>query len=100
MDFSIRYQKYMESEEWQKKRKWVLEFWDYKCALCFSGSDLEVHHRTYLRLGQEKLTDLIVLCEKCHERHHPGLGRMGLVPIEDALIVTANKVVNRWHADA
>jgi hypothetical protein len=31
---------------------------------------LEVHHRTYERLGRERPEDLLVLCEKCHAVEH------------------------------
>jgi hypothetical protein len=31
---------------------------------------LEVHHRTYERLGDERDEDLEVLCTRCHEQHH------------------------------
>jgi 5-methylcytosine-specific restriction endonuclease McrA len=31
---------------------------------------VEVHHLTYERLGEERLTDLVALCRSCHEREH------------------------------
>jgi hypothetical protein len=31
---------------------------------------LEVHHKTYERLGDERDEDLEVLCARCHEQHH------------------------------
>ena len=73
----VDYRTYIKSEEWQRKRELVLEFWDHKCATCFNHRDLHVHHRTYERLGEEKLTDLIVLCEGCHEKFHETLHRGG-----------------------
>jgi hypothetical protein len=42
-----------------------------KCSICprafpnpFLG--LEVHHNTYVRLGRERLSDLVALCGNCH----------------------------------
>ncbi len=66
----MNYQEYLQSEAWNHKRKVALMFWDNRCTLCFSPNRLQVHHRTYERLGQERITDLIVLCEKCHKIHH------------------------------
>lgn len=45
-------------------------------ALCNSTSWLNIHHRTYDRVGCEDMGDLITLCRSCHERHH--LDRGGL----------------------
>ena len=66
----VDYRLYLQSPEWQKKRKWVLSFWGDRCALCNSPDSVERHHRTYARLGHELLTDLIALCDPCHDRFH------------------------------
>jgi 5-methylcytosine-specific restriction endonuclease McrA len=31
---------------------------------------LHVHHRTYARFGHERIEDLEVLCESCHNAEH------------------------------
>jgi 5-methylcytosine-specific restriction endonuclease McrA len=33
-------------------------------------NNLEVHHRTYERVGEERPADVIALCKACHEKHH------------------------------
>ena len=66
----MKYDEYLQSERWQKKRQEAPKFWGYKCALCYSSEKLHVHHRTYYRLGNELPTDVIVLCSSCHDRHH------------------------------
>ena len=66
----IDYDTYLNSEEWKRKREWVLIFWNHECALCSSAINLHIHHRTYERLGNEKITDLIVLCKACHDHFH------------------------------
>lgn len=33
-------------------------------------SELHVHHRNYLRVGQELVDDLVPLCEECHNEAH------------------------------
>lgn len=70
------YQAYLQTDGWKKRRAWALQFWGNRCALCNSPDKPEVHHRTYERVGKELLSDLIVLCDKCHARHH------GVLPTE------------------
>lgn len=44
----------------------------YRCQLCNSNNDLNVHHRTYENHGDEisHMDDLICICNECHEKHH------------------------------
>jgi 5-methylcytosine-specific restriction endonuclease McrA len=66
-----RYQKYLRSPEWKARRMSKLKEARFRCQLCnSSGPLLECHHRTYQRCGNEQLSDLIVLCRRCHERFH------------------------------
>jgi hypothetical protein len=64
------YSAYRVSPDWQAKRLAALETAENRCQLCCSEKDLEVHHRTYERLGHERPADLTVLCEDCHVRFH------------------------------
>lgn len=64
------YAEYLLTDHWRTMRRLALEAGDWRCALCDNADLLEVHHRTYERLGQERLRDLVVLCEDCHARHH------------------------------
>ena len=64
------YHDYLQSNEWKRRRKIALKFWNHKCSLCNGGKNLDVHHRTYERLGKENLNDLIVLCRSCHKLFH------------------------------
>jgi hypothetical protein len=50
-----------------KVRKKALTRDNGRCQTCFSDEDLELHHRTYDRFGEENLEDLIMLCKDCHE---------------------------------
>jgi len=75
------YQSYMKSDKWREMRikriradlgmcrGWVVEK-DGRGHLCLSRDRLEVHHLTYARLGNERLTDLISLCRECHKAIH------------------------------
>lgn len=64
---SEEYLEYMESEQWKQLRDYVGDFWDWHCALCNSDNKVELHHRTYERFGSEKLTDVVLLCRRCHQ---------------------------------
>jgi hypothetical protein len=65
-----KYYEYLQSDEWDQKRKAKLKEAKYRCQLCNKDSKLSVHHRTYDNVFHEKLSDLIALCEKCHEKFH------------------------------
>jgi hypothetical protein len=67
---TMPYKEYLQTDEWKKRREKHLKVANYKCQLCNSGGNLNVHHRTYERVGREDFMDLIVLCEKCHSLFH------------------------------
>ena len=75
------YYQYMQSEAWQQKRKAFYSSNLYKrwrkegkwvCYGC--GADdkkLDLHHRTYKRLGNEHIAiDLVPVCRECHQKIH------------------------------
>ncbi len=64
------YQEYLATAEWRKRRRKMVNLFDGRCQLCNEGGVLNVHHRTYERLGCELDADLIVLCRKCHGIYH------------------------------
>lgn len=70
-DLSREYLEYIESDAWKRYRRRVLRAWGNKCAKC--GADgkttlLHVHHKTYERLGRERLEDCVPLCIPHHEQ--------------------------------
>jgi hypothetical protein len=64
------YMKYISSNVWKAKAFDAIEAAGNKCQLCNSPKFLQVHHRTYDRLGKEPLDDLITLCNMCHSKFH------------------------------
>jgi 5-methylcytosine-specific restriction endonuclease McrA len=70
----IDYATYISSVEWRLKAHDAKRRAGWVCMLCEATTALEVHHRTYARLGRELPTDLVVLCWRCHRRHHATLG--------------------------
>ncbi|WP_343060446.1 helix-turn-helix domain-containing protein [Paenibacillus phyllosphaerae] len=67
---NMPYAEYLKTAHWKKLRGTVLKRFEYRCAICNSNESIEVHHRTYERRGEERLTDLTALCDKCHELYH------------------------------
>lgn len=64
------YHAYLASDAWQVKRRAALARAGGRCQLCNSRWSVQVHHRTYDRLGREADGDLIVLCADCHATFH------------------------------
>lgn len=62
-----------QSKKWRKIRKLRLARDNFKCQNGHwwpATSNLHVHHCNYNNLGNEKLSDLITLCSKCHKKIH------------------------------
>jgi hypothetical protein len=68
------YHTYLRSEAWSAKRQAAIRRAGGRCQLCNRSGPLEVHHRTYERLGHERDDDLIVLCRSCHQAFHDHRG--------------------------
>jgi 5-methylcytosine-specific restriction endonuclease McrA len=64
------YKEYLQTEHWINLREQALRKAKYKCELCNSKENLNVHHKTYDNKGNEPLSDLIVLCNNCHAKFH------------------------------
>jgi DNA-binding MarR family transcriptional regulator len=78
------YALYLRSDHWRETRKAALKRAGHKCQLCTSNRGLQVHHRTYERLGQELPQDLTVLCATCHENFHTSPGDNSNGQLDDA----------------
>lgn len=64
------YHEYLRSEKWKKKRLRALKSAGFRCNICKCDGPLQVHHKTYRRLGFERLRDLQVVCGACHKKIH------------------------------
>lgn len=76
---AMPYPEYLESPEWQARRKVMLRRAVYRCQVCNRDRLLHVHHRTYEHRGIELPSDLVVLCDECHELFHQN-GRLADAP--------------------
>lgn len=63
-------EEYLRSPHWRSTRLGALERAGHRCQVCNAAQRLDVHHRTYERLGRERPEDLTVLCRTCHETFH------------------------------
>lgn len=66
----MNYLKYINSDNWWKIRNARVEFDNFKCQHCGFKYELQVHHKTYDRLGDECLDDMVTLCPRCHNDEH------------------------------
>jgi len=65
-----KYHEYLLSEKWASLRIKKIAEAGGKCQMCNKNVSLQVHHRTYDNIFNEKLSDLIVLCKYCHKKFH------------------------------
>jgi hypothetical protein len=68
------YKQYLKSD-WWKVRRYSKVISIGTCEVCGSNKHLLVHHLNYNSLGQERDSDLAVLCKGCHTRLHKQYGR-------------------------
>ena len=65
------YRNYLQSNHWKEiKERYRNSKFKKNCYICHSPNNLDLHHKTYERLGNEFLRDLIYLCRRCHELTH------------------------------
>ena len=67
-----KYEKYLKSKRWLRRRALVIERSGGYCEECGEkiGTKGEVHHLTYRHFGNEQINELRYLCKKCHRKHH------------------------------
>lgn len=67
-----KYEKHLKTEKWANTRQLKAKEQNFTCEMC--GVEVlkgfHIHHKTYKHLGNEKLEDLMFLCENCHKNIH------------------------------
>ena len=71
------YLAYLNSPAWRATRNRALYLARWRCEKCGAKRALQVHHRSYERLGGEWDVDLEVLCEGCHREVTLAAGEQG-----------------------
>jgi 5-methylcytosine-specific restriction endonuclease McrA len=92
MTWRERYNKVIASSYWEKLRQRFLEKHDFKCCRCGwqktyldKSRNIELHHKTYERLGKERDEDLELVCSVCHVKADRERAEQGRRRAEDAL---------------
>ena len=93
----MNYKEYINSEAWAQIRWCKLREVGYKCEECGRKWELDVHHLTYERLGNERMDDLIVLCVRCHGDLHYYKNR---VPAEEKMILQQTEITQEEYVCA
>ena len=70
------YHAYLRSDHWAKVKE---RYWASKmkktCEVCGTRHGLQLHHKSYNRVGEERLHDLVPLCGPCHCAVHESIKR-------------------------
>jgi len=95
-DWRARYEKRIRSAQWRNMKADLIRLRGDKCERCSLRKPLELHHRTYERLGRELMSDLLLLCSNCHkiadeERAAEGHARSAAALYEAGLDTYATK---------
>lgn len=61
---------YLNSSHWKGLRRRVLNRDAWRCRLCGSKKELQVHHDRYGDLLSDDIRYLKAMCRRCHERIH------------------------------
>lgn len=72
-DVFIPYSEQLKMPQWKEYRDRVFRKRGYRCELCGSDKNINVHHTFYdpkCYAWDYDIRDVRVLCAKCHEKHH------------------------------
>ena len=72
------YIEHIKGDKFKKLKMERLKLDEYKCQICFKQVDemtSHCHHITYLRVLNEKISDLSTLCRCCHNKLHEFHGK-------------------------
>ena len=71
-EWRARYDEYMQTPEWARKRDLVLRRAHGICEGCGWRRAVQAHHTTYAHVFDEFLWELRAVCRACHDRYHAG----------------------------
>ena len=66
-EWRAKYEQRIRSAQWKNMRADLIRMRGPRCERCGCGPPLELHHKTYERMGRELLSDLELLCRTCHD---------------------------------
>ena len=72
------YPDYLKGDHWRGvKERYFASKLKKECNVCKRKDRLDLHHKSYKRFGNERLTDLVYLCRTCHSRLHESINHVG-----------------------
>ncbi len=93
-EWRARYRWYLQSRAWGQRREGAIRRAESRCDQCHHVHErLDVHHTNYIRVGDERVEDLRVLCRNCHRVAHTN-GKIAPVQMNtaQALAVKAKRL--------
>lgn len=88
------YQDYLRTRHWKElKEKVTASRHGQRCSCCHSKENLNLHHKTYERIGKERLKDMVFLCREHHLLVHERDKKC-----QRSLHKTTNRVIKRQWA--
>lgn len=100
------YNEYLRSSHWAGLKVRFRASDQLQACVCGEEEGLQLHHKTYERVGNELLDDLVLLCRGCHEAVHT-LERQGVMSLdtrelssEERAVVYAVEQAERKHQAA
>lgn len=107
------YERYLMSEHWQRMRLKRIRFalqakpptfidtvFCTGCERFVWMGRIHVHHRTYERIGQERIADLEVLCAGCHAKHHGHPQPQWYIEAEEQKLAMVSEAFVKQHRGA
>lgn len=85
----MSYKDYLKSKHWKDLRiEYLNTDLPKKCLVC-DNPNFQLHHRSYTRLGKERILDLIPLCGCCHKKIHD------YIKLHNSKIQATHKVIRK-----
>jgi hypothetical protein len=84
-----RYFERVRSPEWRGLKAHLMRYRGNRCERCGDYVPLELHHKSYDRLGNERASDLELVCRACHQEADRERAAEGERRKREAIRVTA-----------
>lgn len=88
----LDYDQYINSPRWRRRKVEYFARHNRLCRLCGKGKDIHLHHLTYERMGAELDSDLMPLCQRCHDIVHQYAKRKPNLSLADATLRAIKEV--------
>jgi phage terminase large subunit GpA-like protein len=96
----MSYRQYMQSEQWARVKAAYYARHRQQCRACGSKQHIDLHHRSYDRMGYETDRDLVPLCESCHavvhQLHRAMRGQLSLTAVTGQVIRRSKAAGSTW----